>query len=84
MLSQVVIQGKSAVSWKSTSRSRAGPVIGAPFSMMLPLEGFSKPASRRINVLLPQPDGPIITVSLPRSMVKLQSRTTSVRSCASP
>ena len=31
-----------------------------------------------MSVLLPQPDGPIITVSLPRSMVKEQSCTTSL------
>jgi hypothetical protein len=84
MLSQVVIHGNSADSWKRTRRSRAGPLTGASLSVMLPLSGFSKPAKRRMSVVLPQPEGPIITVSLLRSSVKEQSLTTSVRSCASP
>ena len=77
MLSQVVIQGNSAVSWNSTSRSRSGPVIGAPSSMIVPSVGGSNPASRRISVLLPQPEGPTMTVSFARSMVNEQSCTTS-------
>ena len=43
---------------------------------MLPAVGLSNPASRRMMVLLPQPEGPIITVSLPDSTVNEQSRTT--------
>src|SRR2546422_4244933 len=72
MLSQVVIQGNSAVSWNSTRRSRSGPVIGAPSSEILPALGCSKPASRRMSVLLPQPEGPTMTVSFARSMVNEQ------------
>ncbi len=35
-------------------------------------------------VLFPHPEGPIITVSLPRSIVNEQSRTTSLRSRVAP
>src|SRR5437868_10985049 len=84
MLSHVVIQGNNAVSWNSTSRSRSGPAIGAPSSNILPRVGCSKPASRRVSVDLPQPDGPTITVSFARSMVNVQSRTTSLRRWSAP
>ena len=76
MLSIVVIQGNSALSWNTTRRSLPGPVMGRPSIWMLPVSGFSKPASSRISVLLPQPDGPIITVSLLCSIVNEQSCTT--------
>src|SRR5206468_283501 len=39
---------------------------------------------RRASVDLPHPDGPTITVSLPRSMVNEQSRTTSLRIWSAP
>ena len=78
------IHGNSADSWNSTRRSRPGPLTGWPLRVMLPLVGFSKPARSRISVLLPQPDGPIITVSLLRSILNEQLRTTSVRKVASP
>src|SRR5487761_2345973 len=55
-----------------------------PSSLMVPDDGCSKPASSRISVLLPQPEGPIITVSLPRSMVKLHPRTTPFWNPAAP
>ena len=53
-----------------------GPVIGLPSIWIVPVVGFSKPASSLISVLLPQPDGPIITVSLLRSIRNEQSCTT--------
>ena len=84
MFSQVVIHGNSAVSWNTTSRSRFGSVIGAPSSVTRPSLGCSKPASSRISVLLPQPDGPTITVSLPRSILNEHSRTTSFRKWIAP
>ena len=84
MLSQVVIHGNSAVSWNTTRRSRLGSVTGAPSSVILPVVGCSKPASRRISVLLPQPEGPTITVSLPRSILNEQSCTTSLRNSTAP
>ena len=37
-----------------------------------------------MSVLLPQPDGPIMTVSLPRSIVNEHSLTTSFLKCAAP
>src|SRR5216110_1020363 len=84
MLSHVVIHGNNAVSWNSTRRSRFGPAIGAPSSRILPRVGCSKPEMRRVSVDLPQPDGPTITVSFPRSIVNEQSRTTSLRMWSAP
>jgi len=84
MLSYVVIHGKSADSWKTTRRSTPGRETGLPSIVIEPLLGLSKPASRRISVLLPQPEGPIMTVSLPRSMVKEQSLTTVLAKPAAP
>jgi hypothetical protein len=55
-----------------------------PFNSSVPLVGCSKPASSRIRVLLPQPDGPIITVSFARSIVNEQSLTTSLLKCTAP
>src|SRR5260370_10482258 len=65
-------------------RSRPGPVTGLPPIVIVPLLGRSKPASKRMSVLLPQPDGPIITVSLPLSMVKLQFCTTCLVNSPAP
>jgi len=59
-------------------------VIGAPSSEILPALGCSKPASRRMSVLLPQPEGPTMTVSFARSMVNEQSCTTSLRNWVAP
>ena len=84
MLSHVVIHGNNAVSWNTTSRSRLGPAMGAPSSKILPRVGCSKPEMRRVSVDLPQPDGPTITVSFPRSIVNEQSRTTSLRMWSAP
>src|SRR5438034_1509386 len=84
MFSHVVIHGNNAVSWNSTSRSRFGPAIGAPSSRILPRVGCSNPASRRVSVDLPQPDGPTITVSFARSIVNEQSCTTSLRMWSAP
>src|SRR5262245_44827304 len=52
--------------------------------VIAPSVGRSKPASSRISVLLPQPDGPIITVSLPRGTVNEQSRTTVLANFPAP
>src|SRR5262249_43904737 len=80
----VVIQGNSAVSWNTTRRSSPGPDTGLPSMVIAPSVGRSKPASSRISVLLPQPDGPIITVSLPRGTVNEQSRTTVLANFPAP
>jgi len=84
MLSYAVIHGKSAVSWKSTSRSRAGSVTGRPSRVMVPPLGRSNPASSRISVLLPQPEGPMTIVSFPRSTVNEQSLITTLFDCSAP
>src|SRR5712692_734664 len=84
MLSYVVIQGNSAVSWNSTRRSRPGSPTGLPPMVIVPAVGRSNPASRRMSVLLPQPEGPIITVSLPRSIANEQSRITVLANLPAP
>ena len=58
--------------------------MGAPSSVTVPALGCSKPASRRMSVLLPQPDGPTMTVSFARSIVNEQSWTTSLRKWIAP
>jgi hypothetical protein len=53
--------GKSAYDWKTmfTSRLLAGtPVTSLPCSCTVPRVGSSKPATIRMVVVLPQPDGP--------------------------
>src|SRR5262249_40086109 len=52
--------------------------------LIVPGVGGAKPASRRMSVLLPHPEGPIMTVSLPRSIVNEQSRTTVFANWAAP
>jgi hypothetical protein len=76
MLSRSSSTGKAPTPGTAPGGPAPGPLIGAPLSLMLPLSGSSNPASRRISVLLPQPEGPIMTVSLLRSIVKEQSFTT--------
>src|SRR5262245_30823671 len=52
--------------------------------VIVPAVGRSNPASRRISVLLPHPEGPIITVNLPRSSANEHSRTTVLANFAVP
>src|ERR1700730_8579298 len=51
---------------------------------MAPDVGRSNPASSRMSVLFPHPEGPIITVSLPSSIVNEQSRITVFANLAVP
>jgi hypothetical protein len=52
--------------------------------LIVPEFGRSKPASRRISVLFPHPEGPIMTVSLPLAIVNEQSRITVFANLALP
>ena len=66
-LSATFSQGMRRGSWNATLTSRLGPPTVRPSTAMLPRVGVSSPASRRSNVLLPQPLGPmtVTTCSAP-------------------
>src|SRR5487761_1874914 len=58
-LSSTVSQSNRDLSpWKTTARSRLGPVMFLPSSFSVPSDGASKPASSRSSVVFPQPVGP--------------------------
>lgn len=72
----MVCDGFSAVSaiwntiWmrRSSSRSRCCSVgfSSRPWNSTLPWLGFSKPATARASVVLPEPDSPITPIAWPR------------------
>ena len=66
----VVRQGNSVACWNIMPISRRGPVTGRPSSMTLPDEGGVSPAMIFRSVDLPQPDGPMMELKVPRSRVR--------------
>src|SRR6218665_3207053 len=58
MLSQTVFQGKSANCWNPTARSGPGRVTTSLSTITQPPVGCSRPAAMRMQVVLPQPNGP--------------------------
>ena len=68
-----VSQGKSVGFWKTMPRSGAGPVIGLPSSVSVPVVGAISPAMRRSIVDLPQPDAPTMLMNSPVRTSRLTS-----------
>ena len=58
MFWRTVFHGSSANCWNTTERSGPGRSTSLPPTVTVPVEGKSSPAAMRINVVLPQPDGP--------------------------
>src|SRR5262245_4265036 len=61
-------------------RSGAGPSIGFPHISALPRVAFSKPATIRNSVDLPQPEAPIRQTNSPLLTLRCASRSASMRS----
>ena len=53
-----------------------GPVTGSPPRRTIPSSGIIKPATSRVRVDLPQPDGPTTAVKLPSGMSMDRSSST--------
>src|SRR5215468_4175249 len=67
MLSSTVSQGNEVYFWNTMPRSLLGPCTGWPFTRISPLSGWSRPATIRSKVDLPQPEGPSSTRNSPMS-----------------
>ena len=50
--------------------STVGEAISIPWKIICPAEGFSRRLQQRMSVLLPEPEGPIMTSSSLRVMFK--------------
>lgn len=61
MFERTVRHGRSALSWKTTARSRDVDSTAAPSATTRPESGGSRPASARSTVDLPHPEGPVST-----------------------
>ena len=64
----------------SRARAPSGPSVkpsGAPLTRIVPAVASSKKAMQRNKVLLPDPDGPIRQVVVPRSMARSMPCSTS-------
>ena len=61
-------------------RSVTGPATRRPNTASSPFEGMMSPATSRISVDLPQPDGPTIATNSPRATSSETSSSASVSS----
>ncbi len=70
-LSSTVRHASSTGLWNTMPTSSGGPFTGTPFSMMLPADAGSRPATIFSSVDLPQPDGPTIAMNSPSPMANV-------------
>ena len=72
MFAAAVRQGSSVYCWKTTLRSRPGPVIGVPSTVSGRRLGVASPAIRSSTVDLPQPGRADEGQELPRRDVQVE------------
>ncbi len=63
MFSHTLFHGNSANCWNTTARSGPGASTTTPPTFTVPVLGNSRPATIRMQVVLPQPDGPTIATN---------------------
>src|SRR5688572_7286064 len=80
MFRSTVRQGRMANSWKTTPRSRPGPVTGRPSTSTLPRVGVTRPARMPSSVDLPQPLGPTMVRNSPAGTSRSRPSRASTRS----